>query len=220
MTPMETASTAERAGVVLAGGYSRRFGEREKALAAIDGEPMLVRVLERLDSVVDSLLVSCRAAQQPGFERALGSRPVSPTFVADPVPGEGPLAGLSPALREVDAEYVAVVACDMPALDPNFVAYLFERAAGRDGAVPRLRDGTPQPAQAVYRTAAMCEAASRELATGGRSLRGAVDRLDVLELPPSEIEARTPWRSLANVNTEAELAALEGGDDPGVALKQ
>ena len=213
-----SASTPDRAGIVLAGGYSRRFGEREKALASIDGEPMLGRVLERLDGVVDSLFVSCRAAQKPGFERVLRSR--SPGFVADPVPGEGPLFGLHAALREVDAAYVAVVACDMPAVDPDFVAHLFERAAGLDGAVPRLRDGTPQPAQAVYRTEAMREAASRELEAGGRSLRGAVDCLDVLELPPSEVERQTRWCSLANVNTETELAALEGGDDPGVALKQ
>ena len=212
--------TAERAGVVLAGGYSRRFGERDKALAVVKGEPMLVRVLERLGRVVNSLFVSCRTAQQPRFERALGSRPASPTFVPDPVPGEGPLAGLSAALREVDAGYVAVVACDMPAVDPDFLDHLFERAAGRDGAVPQLRDGTPQPAQAVYRTAAMREAAFRELEAGGRSLRGAVDRLEVLELPTSEVERQTRWRSLANINTETELAALEGGDDPGVTLKQ
>ena len=177
---------------------------------------MLTRVLGRLALVVDALFVSCRAAQQPGFERTLGSRPVSPTFVTDPVPGEGPLFGLNAALREVDAEYVAVVACDMPALDSDFLAHLFERAAGRDGAVPRLRDGTPQPAQAVYRTEAIREAASRELEGGGRSLRGALDRLDVLELPPSEVETQTRWLSLANVNTEAELAALEDCDDPGV----
>ena len=209
-----SAATSGRAGVVLAGGYSRRFGERDKALAVVEGEPMLALVLGRLALIVDALFVSCRAAQQPGFERTLDSRPVSPTFVSDPVPGEGPLAGLDAVLQGVDAEYVAVVACDMPAVDPDFLAYLFERAAGRDGAVPRLRDGTPQPAQAVYRTAAMREAAAQELEAGGRSLRGALDRLDVLELPPSKVETQTRWRSLANVNTEAGLGALEADRAP------
>lgn len=62
-----------RTGVVLAGGYSTRFGEADKALAEIDGTPMVARVVDRLSEVVEGIVVSCRDDQQPAFERAIST---------------------------------------------------------------------------------------------------------------------------------------------------
>lgn len=202
-------TTKNREGIVLAGGHSRRFGDRDKALARLDGEPLLKRVVERLSTAVDKIVVSCRDQQQPAFERVLDGSPVSVTYVPDPVPGEGPLAGVNAALEAVMTTYVAVVAVDVPAVDPQFVATLFERAAGSDGAVPRLHDGTPQPTVAVYRTKALSQVSTALLDSGVRSFRVALDELDVRYLDSSEVEERTGWQTLTNVNTPAELAALE-----------
>ena len=202
-------TTTERSGVVLAGGHSRRFGQQDKALAELDGEPMLKRVVERTSPVVDELLVSCREAQRARFEAVLDSAAGSVEFVTDPEPGAGPLAGVNAALAHTSGEYVAVVACDIPAVDPEFLAFLFEQASGREAAVPRLQDGTPQPALAVYQAAAMRRVSTALLDDGVRRFRSALEELDVCFVAPEGVEARTGWHTLRNVNTPEELAQLE-----------
>jgi molybdopterin-guanine dinucleotide biosynthesis protein A len=203
---------ADRTGVVLAGGFSTRFGEDDKALAAVDGEPMLVRVVDRLGDAVDSVVVNCRADQREAFETALNradcSTPVQ--FAIDPTPDEGPLAGIQIAFESIKSEYTAVVACDMPWVDPALLDALFERAAGHDAAVPEHRDGHLQTVQAVYRTDTMRTVAAVQLADDCRSLHGALEELDVVVLPADELTDISTWQTLCDVNTRDEIDSFEG----------
>ncbi|WP_340100685.1 molybdenum cofactor guanylyltransferase [Salinibaculum salinum] len=201
---------SERSAVVLAGGYSIRFGIGDKALAAIDGKPMLVRVVDRLTSAVDTVLVSCRAEQRSDFERALGSAGLASLtqFAIDPVPDRGPLAGIRNSFERVDSEYAAVVACDMPRLDPTFLQFLFDRADGSDAVVPELRGGHLQPMHAVYHVERVRSVADQLLASDRRSLHGAFDRLDTTVIPAATVAEQTDWRSLHDVNSPADLDSL------------
>lgn len=65
----------DHSGVVLAGGRSRRFGEGDKALAELDGEQMVVRVVDRVTTEVEDVAVSCRPEQVDRLERARSSKP-------------------------------------------------------------------------------------------------------------------------------------------------
>ena len=203
--------TDTRTAVVLAGGYSTRFGEQDKALAEIDGTPMLARVVDRLADVVDCVVVSCRTDQQPAFKRVLAAidDETSVWFAPDPEPDRGPLAGIGHAFGVVDSTYAAVVACDMPFVDPAFIGFLFEQAAGHDAAVPELDDGYRQPTQAVYHVDRLSAVADRRLNDGDRSLQGALDALDTVVIPAATVSDYTEWRTLADVNTRADLDALD-----------
>ncbi|MFW6321677.1 MAG: molybdenum cofactor guanylyltransferase [Halohasta sp.] len=196
-----------RTGVVLAGGYSTRFGERDKALAVVDGTPMIARVVDRLAEVVDEIVISCRDDQRPGFRRVLSALDGDPPvrFVTDPVDDRGPLAGLAASFETVDSTYTAVVACDMPFVDPSFIAFLFEQARGHDAAVPELEDGYLQPTQAVYHVDRLSEVASRRLADDRRSLQGALDELDTVVVGADTVAAHTDPRSLRDINTREDL---------------
>jgi molybdopterin-guanine dinucleotide biosynthesis protein A len=193
------------AGIVLAGGFSTRFGDRDKALATVEGQPILVRVVDRVGSVVDTVIVNCRADQQAAFEDALAEVDTTVQFALDKEPDKGPLAGLSVALTTVDTPQTAVVACDMPWVDPEFLSALFETVDRHDGAVPKLPDGHLQPTQAVYKTDAIREAASTSLAKNRRSFHSAIDQLDVVIVSPETIENYTSWQSLRDINTSEEL---------------
>lgn len=212
--PEDSSAPEPRAGVVLAGGFSRRFGDSDKALVELDGTPLLCHVVERVGAVVDTVHVNCRAPQRDRFERALSTAAVDArvAFAVDPVPDEGPLAGLATALEGVETAYVAVVACDMPRVEPAVLSALFERAAGADGAVPRQPDGTLQPAQAVYRVAAMRTAARSALDVGDRRLVGALESLDLQIVEPGEFECRSWADSLQDVNTREDLQRLAGSE--------
>lgn len=193
----------QRTGVVLAGGYSTRFGDEDKALAEIDGTPMVARVADRLSAVVDTLVVSCRDDQQPAFERVISALDldVPVRFALDPDPDRGPLAGIAHSFEQVASTYAAVVACDMPFVDPAFVAFLFDKAVGHDAAVPELEDGHRQPIQAVYHVDRTETVATRRLDDDDRSLHGTVAELDTVVIPPTIVSNHTTWRSLSDLNS-------------------
>mgnify|MGYP000367843854 FL=1 len=114
-----------RAGVIVAGGRSTRFGDSDKAVADLAGTPMIRRVADRLGRVVDELVVNCREDQVEAIEAALSDHALDPRFALDEDPDQGPMAGIATGLAAVESEYAAVVACDMPFVDPTFVGYLF-----------------------------------------------------------------------------------------------
>jgi len=86
-----------RSAVVLAGGYSTRFGDADKATASLDGEPLVRRVVERVAPAVDEVVVNCRAEQRTPIGQALDG--LNYRFAVDPVPDGGPVAGVRTACR-------------------------------------------------------------------------------------------------------------------------
>jgi molybdopterin-guanine dinucleotide biosynthesis protein A len=195
-----------RAGVIVAGGRSTRFGERDKAVADLAGTPMVRRVADRLAGVVDELVVNCRADQRDPLAAALDGLDPAPRFAVDPEPDRGPMAGIMTGLRAVEAPYAAVVACDMPFVDPGFLAHLFERAAGHDAAVPRP-DEWFQPTQAVYRADPMANACAAALDRGEGRIVAPLEELDAVTVGRDEIERHASPDTFENCNTPAEFAA-------------
>jgi len=190
-------------GLVLAGGYSTRYGERDKALAPVAGTPMIRRVVDRVGLVADAVVVNCRADQRAAVADALaGTDRVA--FALDPVDDAGPLAGLATALSTVDAPVTVVVACDMPFVDPDFLTAMIERLDGREAVVP-APDGYRQPTQSVLRTEPARTAVDDALAAGESSLRAAFDRLDAVELDAATLSELGAAESLRDVNRPADL---------------
>jgi len=213
-------------GVILAGGRSTRFGDGDKSVAELGGVPMIRRVADRLagaddpvspgaarasegDPVVDEVVVNCRPAQRSAVAAALDGIPLPVRWAVDDEPDLGPVSGVRNACRVAANEYAAVVACDMPFVDPAFLAGLVDDAVGRDAAVPRLDDDWLQTTQAVYHTSAMAAACGRALARGDRELFAPVDDLDRAVVDGETVRARTTERSFTNINTREELAEAE-----------
>jgi len=195
-----------RTGVIVAGGRSTRFGEADKATAELAGTPMIRRVADRIAPAVDAVVVNCRGDQTAGIRDALSGYDRPTSFAEDPEPDEGPIAGIRTGLRAVETEYALVVACDMPFVDPDVAGYLFERAGGRDAAVPR-RDGYLEPTHAVYRASAMATACADALAAGDRRVVDAVYRLDYADVAEAAVRAVGALDTFENVNTRSEFAA-------------
>ncbi|MEY7850796.1 molybdenum cofactor guanylyltransferase [Natrarchaeobius sp. A-rgal3] len=204
----------ERSAVVLAGGHSTRFGEADKAVANLAGTPMIRRVADRVRPLVDDLVVNCRAEQvsairdalEPGTHSTDTDRDHAICFAVDPVPDQGPVAGIAAGLRAASGEYAAVVACDMPFVDPDLLTHLFDRAVGHDAAVVRV-DEWFQPTQAVYRSDATAEACERALERDERRIVEAIADLDYAVLEEPEIREYAALETFENVNTREELEA-------------
>ena len=108
------------AGVLLAGGLSRRMGGGDKCLRPLGGRPILDHVIERARPQVGALVLNANGDPARFAGHGL---PV----VADVVPGHaGPLAGvltgLSWAVEDApDAAYVATFPTDAPFLPRDMV---------------------------------------------------------------------------------------------------
>lgn len=126
---MPAAAGSGPAGVILAGGQSRRMGGGDKALMPLAGKPLLQHVIDRIAPQVNGL--------------ALGVERVSPALaafglpqLADAQPGHrGPLNGLLAALRHFAgrADWVLLAPCDAPFL-PQDLADRLLACASADGA--------------------------------------------------------------------------------------
>ena len=101
-------------GAILAGGKSRRFGS-DKAVALVDGRPLLDHVAAALGAQSDALIVCGR--DWAGM-----------TGVSDrPAPDQGPLGGLCAALHHARAhgfDTVLTAGCDILPLPANLPALL------------------------------------------------------------------------------------------------
>jgi molybdopterin-guanine dinucleotide biosynthesis protein A len=203
-----------QSGVVVAGGYSTRFAESDKAVAELADTPLIRRVVDRLAGIVDELVINCRVEQRPAIADAMAGLSLTRTYALDETPDRGPLAGISQGLSAATGEYVAVVACDMPFVEPELLRELFERAEGTDGAVPRV-DGYLQPLQAVYRRDPMCRLCEAALDRGERRIHAVLDNLDCVIVGESELDSIRTQRSFENLNTPEEFAAAAARLDDG-----
>lgn len=105
--------------VIQAGGQSSRMGE-DKALKPFLGRPLIQRVIERLASIADELIVTTNRPADYEFLNASTSSAQRVRLMPDLKPGRGALGGLHTAIASASHPFVAVVACDMPFASKNF----------------------------------------------------------------------------------------------------
>ena len=196
-----------RGAIVLAGGSSRRMG-RPKALVPVGGEPLVRRVATVAQAVADEVVVASRGRLAKRIESVL---PPGVRVVRDRRRIRTPLAGLEAGARASHAPYVAVLACDLPFLREGILRHLFRKARGGDAAVPQWPDGRIEPLAAVYRRFSLRAAVLASLRAGERSNVEMISRLHrVRFVPTSALRNVDPrLRSFRNINTRADLAALQ-----------
>ena len=143
-------------GILLAGGYSRRFGS-PKAEAAFEGETLRERAWRLLGEACDERLF------------------VGPGGLEDP--GTGPVAAIAAGLRAAAHDVAIVVPVDMPLLTARALRALADDC--RDAAVGQAG---PLPCAVARRTLPAFEGDERRLRTVLDGLDTAHVELDVREL--------------------------------------
>ena len=194
-----------RAGIVLAGGRSERFPTIDKALAPLDGEPLLWHVADALAPAVDELIVNCRRDQRDLFAEPLAEFDVR--FVVDVIPDRGPLIGLRTALEATTATYAVVVPCDMPAVPAGCLDFLSTRGRNQTGAVAEF-DGRRQPLPAAVHVRAATAACREAEADGSERFDAFVSQLDPVVVDERAVRAHVESTAFHNINTHDDLAAV------------
>lgn len=185
----------EITGVILAGGRSSRMGS-DKAALILGGRSLLSRAVERLHLALASVIVI-------GPDHLVALQPGAP-IIPDARPGLGPLGGLATALEWAQTDWVFLVACDMPFIQPALVRHMAALAlAASDAEAVALRspDGL-EPLHTVYRRD-IESVIARTLAAPHPSMRGLLSQLRVIEASPEDVARLDPrGLSIFNANTE------------------
>lgn len=188
------------AGVVLAGGASRRMGRDKATLPypgpSADGETMVEHVLG---------VVAQRC--EPAFVVAAPGQPLPKLparIIRDEVQGLGPLPATGLGLRaaaQAGARLAFVAAVDMPLLDADLIDDLVRLAVETNAEVVSPWDGRSHYLAAVYRTD-LADRIDALVSTGERRMSALIDASDAQQivLPDSRV--------LTNVNSHADLRAL------------
>jgi FdhD protein len=184
---------------VLAGGRSMRMGV-DKTLLPVDGESLLLRVVEAVGTVCAHTIV---VTNRPEAVADAGLGP-DVAVLTDEVAYQGPLGGLVTALKDAPDEWVLAVAADMPWLRPEVVRALWDAREGAQIVVPLTEKG-PEPLLALYHRDCL-PVARRVLTSGRRRLVAMFPDLRVTEVPVEDLRHADPeLASLFNVNTPEDL---------------
>jgi len=187
---------------LISGGRSSRMGQ-DKALMPFLGRPLIQRVLERLASVGEQVILSTNRPADYAF-LDLPSYP-------DIKPDCGSLGGLYTALSVAGHSIIAAVACDMPFANPALFKYewLLLRQTGADVVIPSTPEGL-EPLHAVYRRDTCLPVVQAALEAGNLKMISWLPEVSVRIVSPGEVAQFDP-HSLAfwNLNTPEEFRQAE-----------
>src|SRR5215469_5207989 len=139
---------SEVSAFILAGGASARMGT-EKGLLAFGGEPLIKRTARLLEPLVRDVAVLGR----PELYSHLGLRTIPDKLVRDTSGSEvrASLVGVVTALTSTTSTWSLVLACDLPYLTRDWIAWLLARAlASKSQIVMPRTSGGLEPLAAVY----------------------------------------------------------------------
>lgn len=207
---MTTAGSRDVAGVLMAGGLSRRMGGGDKCLRPLAGRPILAHIIERVRPQVGPLVLNANGDPARFAEFGL---PVA----ADVVEGfAGPLAGVLTGLEWAaehgpGCRWLASFACDAPFLPLDLVARL-AAAVEAEGAEMACAAslGRPHPVFGLWPLALKDELARAMRAEGVRKVDAWTGRyrLASVDFPAVETPAG-PLDPFFNTNRLEDLEQAE-----------
>lgn len=197
------------AGVILAGGLSRRMGGGDKGLRLLAGKPLLKHVIDRLGPQAYPLALNANGDPARFAEFNL---PVLPDATAD---FAGPLAGVLAGLRWAsasasDVSFVVSAACDTPFFPENLVSACVAAANGTYPAIVLARSGgQTHPVFGIW-PVALADDLARALASGTRKVLDWTSKHPcfTVEFPPARFGNRLV-DPFFNANTPDDLAEAD-----------
>jgi|LGVF01.1.fsa_nt_gb molybdopterin-guanine dinucleotide biosynthesis protein A len=126
--------------IILAGGKSSRMNYNSKALLEYNGKKFIDIMLEKIVDFDEKMIVTKKENQfvYQGVKN-----------IIDIIPDKGPLCGIYSGLLKSKNEIVAVLPCDTPFLNGDFLKHMVEVLKEYDAVIPKNGEYY-QPLCAVY----------------------------------------------------------------------
>jgi molybdenum cofactor guanylyltransferase len=201
------------AAMILAGGKSSRMG-RDKATIEIDGIPLLRRIYDVVAGCHGGGIRSIAGAEgkpfdriqvvTPWIERYREILPIDCGFTFEQDPHRGPLVGFAQGLSQIEADWVLLLACDLPNVSTSFIQHHIDRLSDiptQSIAYLPKSDRGWEALCGFYRGNCL-DSLLEYINGGGQSFQGWLKGKIVTEMAIED-----PW-ILVNCNTPADLAEI------------
>jgi len=201
---MSKEKTVERSAIVLAGGFSSRFGQ-DKGVLALADKPLLRHVVDTIDPVVDETVVVTNSQERVTKYAKITRSDVR--FAVDVCESRSPLVGALTGFGVAHGKYSVLLPFDTPFVSCEVVSLLFELCVSRAAVIPRWPNEHIEPLHAVYQTEQALEAAKSAVAEEKMDVRAMIDKLrGVRYVSTLVIQQLDPeLRTFFNINTPADL---------------
>jgi molybdopterin-guanine dinucleotide biosynthesis protein A len=191
----------ECSGIILAGGKSSRMG-RTKALLPLNNKTVIEHMVEELESIFPSILISTNEEQTYQF--------LNKKMVADIYPNKGPLSGIHASLVASETELNVITACDMPFISRDVAQFISAKLIDYDAVIPQVASKL-QPLFGGYkkRIASILE---EQLQKEELKLVSLLDRVNVCILVEEDFKGlalENVQRSFFNMNNPTEYKEAE-----------
>jgi molybdopterin-guanine dinucleotide biosynthesis protein A len=201
---MSGEKTVDRSAIVLAGGFSSRFGQ-DKGVLELAHKPLIRHVVDAVSPVVDETIIVTSSQERVTQYAKVITADVQ--FVIDVCESNSPLIGALTGLGYAHGEYALLLPFDTPFVSKEVVLLLFELCLNRAAAIPRWPNGHIEPLHAVYQTEPALEAAKTAVAEGKMNVRAMIEKLrGVRYVSTLVIQQLDPeLRTFFNINTPEDL---------------
>src|SRR5665647_2904453 len=212
----------KRTAIILAGGKAKRFQTtkdkwQDKALAELDGKPLMIHAIEHVQDVVEEIIVVVNENESRIFQyyNVLEKYHVQKTRIVIDLKIKslsGPLIAILTGLKFATGDLCITVPCDVPMLNGKVAEYLFSEINDSSVVVPMWPNGRLETLLMVLDRKKTLEIAN-VLCQLGRShpddiLRGSLKTLFVS--PLGEIKVLDPnLCSFVNINCQEDLCRLQ-----------
>lgn len=201
---------ADVAGMIMAGGMSRRMGGGDKSLRHLGGKPILDHILERARPQVGPMLLNANGDPSRFAHYGLPVRP-------DVIEGfAGPLAGILTGLEwAVDCQpecvWLASFACDAPFLPRDLVAKMLQAVEEEDGQLACARSrGRAHPVFGLWPVSMLEDLRRAVIDEEIRKVDRWTSRYQLIEVDFPDFEAPSgPADPFFNTNRPEDLEAAE-----------
>ncbi len=196
------------AGIILAGGFSKRFGE-DKGLVKLKGKPLARYVLEKIADIVDKKVIVVGSKTQKDAFSSLFEHMAD--VIVDKYKGQGPLVGALTGFETVQFGYSLLLSCDTPFLSSQIATLLLDTCKGKNAAIPRWPNGWIEPLQAAYDTKSAIAAAKKAIDEGKLDMRSMIGYLRDIRYVSTIVLQRIDSNLLTffNINTLNDLKKAE-----------
>ncbi|MDH5754224.1 MAG: molybdenum cofactor guanylyltransferase [Candidatus Bathyarchaeota archaeon] len=198
----------DKSAIILAGGFSSRFGQ-DKGLLPLANKPLIEHVLDIINNIVDEkIVVVSSKVQAEKFAEVVGS---DVNVLVDASDVQSPLVGALTGFEETRGEYALLLPCDTPLVSKDVLLLLFELCINKTAVIPRWPNGYIEPLQAVYCTKPALEAAKNALSEGKLDIRSMVEKLRGIRYVSTLVlqQLDPTLRTFFNVNTPLDLKKAE-----------
>ena len=185
--------------IILAGGKSSRMGT-DKALLKLNNKPLLRIICEKVQDLATEIYIVT-----PWLEKYQSIVPTNCQIIRESSPHNGPMVAFSQGLKEVNTEWVLLLACDLVYLETeaiaNWSSLLSQTPQTAIALLPRHPSKGWEVLCGFYRCTSL-PLIEQYINQGGRSLQKWLLTQEVAELPV------TNPKILFNCNNKQDWEAL------------